>query len=173
MTDDKDAATIAAQAPLRELVKKWSQFAEMHFERTGAMRPMWYAESADGEGFVIDQPNISKDMAAAMVRALFRASNAVRCVFMDEAWSVKLSEADMAKFDAHRDAGGDVENYPGRQEVIAFMAEDVGLGNVLAHRLIIRPKGGKAHLGPLEFSKPNGRESGRFVGMLPRPKLAS
>lgn len=155
---------------LRALIERWSKFAELHFARTGEMRAMWYAETAEGEGFVIEPPPVEKDLATDMIRVLFRAAGAVRCVFIDEAWSVvAMGEAEMAKVHAHQQAGGDLETYPGRIEVITFLAEDQNamLG---ARRVIERPSGGKAYLGPLQFNELGGMTSGRFAGMLPRPK---
>lgn len=152
------------QPDLRTLIEHASRWAEQAFARDGVIKPMWHAVKANGDHMALEAPDTNKDMAAALVRAAFELNQVVRCLFIDEAWTAVGQDELRAWINEH----GNIHDYPGRVEVVAFMGEDAEQGMLAAHRRIIRGKG-KPTLGPLTFEDfSHGTSSGRLIGMLPR-----
>ena len=130
---------------------------------------MWHVVPRDGDEFGFLSPSADKDVAVALVRALLELHDAVRVMFVGEAWSAfAKNEEESAKLANHlNEHRGKVESWPSREEVVVFNAEDEEQGFLSAHRMIQRPDGRKPFLGPLVIPKSNQAE-GRMVGLLPR-----
>ncbi|HEY2147254.1 MAG TPA: hypothetical protein VGH32_04910, partial [Pirellulales bacterium] len=110
--------------------------------------------------------DIDKDLAAGLLREVFKKFHVTRYVSFDECWML-VAGRDEAELEHLRHIGS-LEHVPGRQEAIFFSAEDRN-GQMTARRLITRNEDGKPSLGPLEFDENVGISEGRFVGML-RPE---
>jgi len=156
---------------LREFVETASANIDKVFRRTGTVRPMWHAVARDGEELICPPPNPDKDIATAMLRALFELRDVVRYIFVDEAWIVEAwgPDATPEQHEAVRLAmitGATAS--PHRKEVVMLCAEDHAEGSLMARRMIIRPASGRPTLGPLEFDPRGGMVQGRFLGLLPR-----
>lgn len=157
---------------MRELLRYAVSFSEVAFARDGFIAPLWHAVTRDGDHIIQTPPSPDKDTAAAMIRALFELRDVVRYIWMSEAWSVEkhpLTDADMALI-----ARKGAKAHPDHIEIIAFQGEDEIAGLFTAHRQIIRPKHGRATLGPLkmltDFQSQRtvpAHSEGRLVGMLP------
>lgn len=152
------------QTELKKMIETASACSELIFADSGAILPMWDAITKDGRRLLIPIELRDKDRAADLIRSIFAEERVVACVFITEAWVAYLDDSDT---EASRKAmaGGSLEHYPGRGEVVTFMAENDD-GMLQAHRQIIRGEG-KPTLGPLEYL-PSREVSGRFIGMLPR-----
>ena len=78
-----------SEKQLRDLIAYASDFCEKEFARKGAILPMWHAITSAGKN-MIERPQFAdKDLAVAMIRALFDLADVVRYVFIDEAWTLK------------------------------------------------------------------------------------
>lgn len=161
-----------SEQQLRELVAFASDFCERMFSAKGQIHPMWHAVTSSGEQFIETPMFADKDLAVAMMRALFDLKDVVRDVFIDEAWTVTrlLTEEE---YETVQRTG--LANFPGRAEIVMIQGEDRDAGQLIAHRDIIRPPKGKPYLGPLQTADdlgliPHGarvQSGGRMVGLLP------
>jgi len=156
---------------LRNFVDVASRNVDHIFRRNGIVRPMWHAVARDGEELVFPTPHTDKDIAVAMVRALFELRDVVRYVLVDEAWIVaafgpNVTPEQMAAVREAVITGATAS--PAREEVVMLCAEDHAEGCLMARRKIIRPPSGRPKLGPLEFDPRGGELRGRFLGLLPR-----
>jgi len=158
---------------IRAMLAYASDFCAKRFAKTGEIAPMWHAVTSGGEHLYEPHPRASdKDTAMALIRAWFEIRDVVRYVYMGEAWTVErvLTDAEVAAMD--RDG---VASNPDAIEVVMFQAEDSDFGMLTAHRKIIRPRGVKAYLAPLQMLDelphvPRGaaiQSEGRMVGLLP------
>lgn len=129
---------------LEELIQFAAKQMELRFKHVGRIYPMWHAESLT-DSYVISADMRDKDLTTAALAAFFRERNVVRFVFMDEAWIVDRKPGEIDKL--MREGG--VSAQPDRKEIVMIHAEDVHTSKVYT-RQIIRPKKGKARLGPLE-----------------------
>jgi hypothetical protein len=153
-----------SEQQLRDLIAFASDFSERHFAAKGVIHPMWHAFTSSGEQFIEAPPFDDKDLAAAMIRALFDLRDVVRYVFIDEAWTVERPITDDEYRTVQRIG---LSNFPGRSEIVMFSGEDREYGGMItAKRSIIRPKG-KPYLGPLVWDERYTHSEGRMVGMLP------
>jgi hypothetical protein len=152
---------------LRQFVEHASGTVEKVFRRVGVIKPMFHVVKRDGAEFVLPGDiGRDKDMTCVLARAAFEVVDAVRYLFVDEAWTVEAL-GDNAEEIVREAIRVGVSNHPARKEVIMFSAEDEREGQMLARRVIIRPATGHAYLGPLVIETDNISE-GRFVGLLPR-----
>jgi hypothetical protein len=137
-----------------------AEIAQREFAERGEVNPMWIADTATGERLMIPGllPN---ELMVVALRAIFRDSNVVRYVTIQEAWMAKLSSEEMATFD------GPVREHPDRREVIFFHAEDKQ-GCVFARYFILRPEHGKPTLSPLQYQGVPDGSDGRLTGLLAR-----
>jgi hypothetical protein len=150
-------------AELRAMIESASHWADDWFAEYGAITPMWHIASADGREVILQPPNVNKDVGARIMRAALQQLDAVRYVFVDEAWTVEVAVDDAAEIERiDRDGAA---THPRRVELLVFAGEDQ-MGQLIATRPIERPPGGKAFLGPIEIDMPPA-SYGRFVGMLP------
>jgi hypothetical protein len=150
-----------SEQQLLDLVEMISNAADSEFAARGAVPATWVAVTAAGEKMVQRPPTDDKDFNAALMRALFEAADVVRYVYVDEAWTL-TSTSKEAIARASREGLAD---HPDRREVLMITGEDRDAGQVMTHRDILRPKRGKAHLGPLvrdDFPQ----SEGRMVGLL-------
>jgi hypothetical protein len=135
---------------------------------------MWHAVTAKGDNLIQPHPVLfDKDAAMEMIRLWFNLMDVIRYVYISEAWTLErpdISEAELAKIDREG-----LANHPDRIEVVQIQGEDSEYGQIVAHRLIIRPRTDKPHLGPLKTEidipgVPIGarvQSEGRMVGLLP------
>jgi hypothetical protein len=149
---------------LRGMLDGASRWADGWFAQYGIINPMWHVALADGREMVLPSPHPDKDVAESLVRAVFKQLDVVRCIYVDEAWTVEVQLDDTA--DIERVERDGASGHPRRQEIVMFAAEDQ-FGTLIGVRSIERPANAKPYLGPLDVEAPPASE-GRFVGMLPR-----
>ncbi len=158
------------RAENKKLIEAASTAIERIFHHQGRVNPMYHCERADGIDFLMPATGNSKDEWVMNAKIAFLTQNVVRYVFIVEAWTLWSADvgAEKAKegYEKLQQEGGSLEHVPGRREVVMLQAEDDNC-MVIATRAIIRPKKGKARLGPLEYSPEFGSHEGRMVGLLP------
>jgi hypothetical protein len=120
-----------------------SAAAEQLFWKDGRVLLMYHAVTAGGEQLVMPMPDGGKDFAIALVRAAFAAKQAVRYVFVDEAWRLAVQAKSPEEAERVRKfcAAFGVANHPDRIEVLQFVIEDER-GALWTHRRIERPRPG-------------------------------
>lgn len=155
---------------LKKMIERASRCTELLFADRGEILPMWEATTCDNRILLIPADLTDKDHTSAAIRRLFAKEQVVACVFITEAWVAYLADSE-TKLARKALAGGSLEHYPGRLEVVTFLAENAS-GMLQAHRHILRGDG-KPTLGPLEYLPPSLDVSGRFVDMLPRREKQS
>jgi len=155
---------------LRVMIEIASTFAERAFEFEGGVAPIWHAVTARGEHHVIPALPTDKNSAAVLMRAFFELHDVVRCLFIDEAWTVEAkTQEERERVRAWVAEHGGIAGYPDRIEVVSMMCEDADAGQMTASRRIIRKRGHKPRLGPLVIHDMTGAQSeGRLVGMVPQ-----
>ena len=155
------------KSDLKKQIEQASDAIETMFAVQGEILPMWDALTVKGERKIFATPMVDKDAVAEGVRKLFAREQVVSYVFITEAWMVIAPpDADMVQeYNKFMESHDSLEEYPGRVEAVAFMAEDKD-GVIQAHRRIMRGKH-TPYLGPLEWIDVGGISHGRFVGMLP------
>jgi hypothetical protein len=159
-----------SEQDLRAMIDYASKFCERMFAKTGEISPMYHAVASNGEHFFSPALSADKDIGVAMIRALFDLRDAVRYIFIDEAWTLDKPLTDPVELDWINRHG--IRKHPQRVEVVMIVGEDRDAGMISARRRIIRPKKGRAHLGPLEITTDVGGDKtvqteGRMVGLLP------
>jgi hypothetical protein len=150
-------------AELRAMIHAASAWAEDWFAEHGEITPMWHIETGDGREVVLKPPPVDKDVGARIMRAALQKFDAVRCVFIDEAWTVEVAVDDAAEIERIDREGA--ATHPRRVEMVMFAGEDQ-MGQLIGTRPIERPPGAKAYLGQIEIES-SPVSHGRFVGMLP------
>jgi hypothetical protein len=161
-----------SEKQLRELLAFTSGQCDKIFARNGVIYPMWHAVTSTGESFIETPPFDDKDLAVAMIRALFDLKDVVRYVFVDEAWTLNRMIRPEEDENIRREG---IANHPDRVEVVMIQGEDRDCGQIMLHRDVIRPAKGKPYLGPLQSLDdlsfmPQGasvQSEGRMVGLLP------
>lgn len=149
---------------LRELIEMASNLADSLFAERHCINPMWFAVKSDGDVMIIPPPCDDRDLAVAMVRALFEIADIRACIFVDEAW---MLGGEFSPQETKRIRARGVVDHPQRVEIILFSAEN-DAGTMFGHRRIERRKTGKPHLGPLVIEDLTGwNMEGRLIGMLP------
>jgi hypothetical protein len=156
----------------KDFVEGVSTNTETAFKRRGRIIPIWSAITRDGSPLITPAPCDDKDMAAAMMRALFELADVVRYCFIDEAWQVRIQGQSLAgesveDWKRRMAIGPPPSQHPDRIEIIMLSAEDEREGALMGRREIIRPARGRPKLGPLNIYAPTQGE-GRFTGLLPR-----
>jgi hypothetical protein len=140
-----------SEKQLREMIDTASGFVDEMMKEEGHVEATWHAVREDGTPLFIPGPPIKdKDDLALVMRSLFKMQRVVRYVFWDEAWMVEgrsqpgESGAEIIK------RVGPASEHPERIEIVLITGEDADSGVSLSgKRVIIRPPGGKPHLGPL------------------------
>jgi hypothetical protein len=150
-------------AELRAMIEAASVWADDRFAQYGEITPMWHIVTGDGREMILQPPPVDKDVGARIMRAALRKLDAIRCVFIDEAWTVEVKLDDAAEVERIEREGA--ATHPRRVEMLMFAGEDQ-MGQLIGTRPIERPPGGKAYLGPIEIES-SPVSHGRFVGMLP------
>jgi hypothetical protein len=153
---------------MRAFVETISKTIEKLFDRQGLILPMYHVIERDGTVSVLPAPARDKDASVALVRAFFEICRPQRYLFVDEAWTVMATDADIAQLEAYVQRVGSLKDHPQRIEVVMFQVEDRDEGQLTASRRIVRPAKGKPRLGPLEFDDGPSSSEGRMVGLLPR-----
>lgn len=158
-----------AHPKLRSMIESASQFVENVFAQDGAIASIWHYVRGDGQEVVMAAPPTEdKDEAVMLMRSVFQLENAVRCLFICEAWTVEVGgEAEVKAMQAWIARGGSAVDHPQRCEVILFAAED-DTGQLTAQRKIVRT-GDKPQLGELRIDE-FALSEGRYIGMLPQPR---
>ncbi|HEX3525132.1 MAG TPA: hypothetical protein VHT52_23965 [Stellaceae bacterium] len=150
------------------MIERASRYAEKAVADSGGIAAMWHAVTEDGRDVIMPPPKCDKDIAALLVRIVLQNINAVRVVFIDECWSVRIEGRDVDALVARAEAWiaeyGSLADFEGQQEVVSFTAEDADGYVLCGWREIIRCDGTMT-LGPLVVEQPDYSE-GRFVGML-------
>jgi len=154
---------------LVRMIETASRNIETIFNNVGHVAAMWHWHAADGDQFVtLAPPGLSKDECVATIREVLILHEAVAVLFIDEAWTFTVkTEAEALEWVTAERKPDD----PHAREIVHFVAED-DTGELIGVRDIIRPPNGKPQLGQLvleEMAAP----TGRFVGMLPRPRRAT
>jgi hypothetical protein len=147
---------------LHDLIKQAAEASGQLFKMKGRIVPIFDVLTAAGERVILPAPPGDKDSSLAIARAYFELRNVVSLVFINEAWLLDAVTA------ADREAAAreGLAAHPRRIEVVMYVAEDE-TGHVQGHRPIIRPRHGKARLGPLKINADGGTYEGRFIGLLP------
>jgi hypothetical protein len=151
---------------LVQMITMASQHIETMFPLAGRVAAMWHYVKSDGDHVVLLAPPVEKDLAAALMRQVFEAEEAVAVLYVDEAWTFMTTDPQAAA--DHLASGKGAEQHPDRIEVVMFNAEDE-TGNLMGVRRIERPPGEPPRLGPLELETWT-HSHGRMVGMIPRGK---
>jgi hypothetical protein len=162
-----------SERDLRLLMEAVAEATDDWFKQKGIVPPTWCVIDSQGETRTIPSLSDSKDVAVALVRSLLELIGARRYCFVDEAWMLdrrdtpSTPEAE-AEIKAVHERG--IADHPERIEIVMFSGEDIECGQLMAHRVIHRPKGKRAYLGPLEWplSERGVQSEGRMVGLLPR-----
>ncbi|RXG91607.1 hypothetical protein [Bradyrhizobium zhanjiangense] len=162
-----------SERQLRKMIDLASDFCDRTFDVKGEIAPSWHAITATGDRIIEPHPMFfGKDLAAALIRALFDLRDVVRYVYVGEAWTLNRIIRPEEQEEIFRKG---ISEHPDRVEVVQIQGEDSQYGQIIAARNIIRPEGRKPYLGPLQFVNdlpfiPQGaavQSSGRLVGMLP------
>lgn len=142
-----NVTSLGAAIPLslEDLMVFASEQMAVRFKHVGRIYPMWHAESATDSFIISTDANQDKDLVTEAIAAFFRERNVIRFIFIDEAWIVDRKPEDLQKLML---AGG-VSAQPDRREIVMIHGEDATTAKVRV-RDIIRPKKGKARLGPLQ-----------------------
>lgn len=155
---------------LREWIENISHLIEHIFNMQEGLVGMYHMVDKDGRELMVMAPmGESKDAAIAAMRQFMRENNIVRYAYMDEAWTVRVAEAEGKSLKQWLMEGHSASDHPQRVEIVVITAEDAKEGELTAHRDILRSAGRKPRLGPLVMI-PSVHSVGRMVGMLPRPK---
>lgn len=149
---------------LHQFVAMISAELDEDFGKVGEVLATWYGFTSSGEVLVVPAMAADKDLQALLIRRLWADHDVTCSVFIDEAWVV---EAKVGSKKARELNKVPPSEHPDRREVVMISAEDVHGELVFGTRSIIRPKGERARLGPLDTSVTG--IGGRFVGLLPRP----
>src|SRR5258708_5320326 len=129
---------------------------------------MYHALKADGRSLIVPAPKTQdKDFIRSAIRHIFEIEQVIRYVQIGEAWTLSDSATPEEIFETAKQGG--LSKHPKRVEIVLLLGEDHQEGFVMAQREIIRGRGKKPRLGPLEFRQFNGVE-GRMVGLLPTPE---
>jgi hypothetical protein len=151
---------------LRVMIERASRYAERAVADSGGICTMWHAVTEDGRDVIMPPPHADKDVGAFLIRLVLKQLGAVRVVFIDECWTINIpaTKENIARVERFMAEQGSMEDLEGREEVVAFNAEDVDGFALCGHRVIERHNGTMT-LGPLIIEQPKYSE-GRFVGML-------
>jgi len=158
---------------LQQMLDGASEFCQAQFDKCGEVVPIWHAITSDGQEVIEPHPFfLGKEIAMALIRALFDVRDVVRYVYMGEAWTLNRLIAPGEDEAIMRDG---IANHPDRIEVVQLQGEDLECGQIMGQRRIIRPERGKPDLALPEMitdlpSIPDGtrlgHSSGRTVGVL-------
>jgi hypothetical protein len=160
-----------SEAQLRQMITYASGFCVREFRKRGVVGAMYHIVTENGDSHIMPPPQVGdKDLALAMMRALFEVAHVVRYIFVDEAWMLIAAEhgsvtsADMLHMQVHG-----VRSHPDRTEVVMISGEDYECGQLLCWRRIYRPTDKRPYLGPLEEmpNREGGTTEGRMIGLLP------
>ena len=156
---------------LIEVAAKWATtcFKPGKDPNEPSLVPAWMWENAKGERGIIATPFISDDsktVAGAMVRHEFEERDVVRYVFTSEVWARAVSVEQAEREEAAGVPMGQVSQHYDRREYIMHAAEDASGGYLAARHPVLRQKGRKPILGPLEPLDWSGDGEGRFANML-------
>lgn len=138
--------TSGATGSLDQMFDFADAFCQRQFKHTGVIYPMFHAET-ESDTFIIRTMMEHKQAVAEMLTDYFSKENVQRFVMIDEAWILNC------KVEIGREALDEImrvglKNHPDRIEVVMLHAQDITHLKT-GRRKIIRPKKGKAKLGPL------------------------
>lgn len=140
---------------LKNLMEQISASTERIFAQEQVATPVWIIIDGRETLHVVPAPPFDKDISVRLMKMMMIHIQAIRVVFVDEAWTLhtthKINEEEIQRI---KDEG--LSDHPDRIEVVVLMGEDEKEGSMMAHRRIIREEG-KAATG-----------EGRMVGLLPR-----
>ena len=105
-----------------------------------------------------------------MIRAQFEMLDAVRCIYIGEAWTLTKDGTSVEEINKLVRERGSIANHPDRIEIVQVQGEDCECGQIMAQRRIVRPANRKPYLDPLEIIVAPGdgvASEGRMIGFLP------
>jgi hypothetical protein len=141
-------------------------FTTIAFNAKGIIHSMWHVVRRNGEHSITLMPEApSKDIAADVMRQHLKDVDAVRYIWIAEAWTLQHA---VDHDEAMKIWEKGVRNHPDSIEVVTFSCEDEECGQFFAYRQIMRPKGQKPYLGGMVRQHGVTQNEGRFVGMLPQ-----
>lgn len=153
---------------LEQIIEDASRLSERAFAEVGGVCAHWFVITRDGQQSIIPplEGTPNKLVAAPLVRKLLEMVDAVRVVFVDEAWTVDgIGDEQMAAIRKWYETHDGIEGYPGCVEVLVLHGEDEDGRLVNGWRRIIRTAD-KVMLGPLKIDYPKSTE-GRLAAWLP------
>ena len=162
-----------SERELRAMIEHAAHLCKKHFAASSEIMPMWQYITAKGEQLTELHPPFDKDTAMLLIRMLFDLQDAVRYVYIGEAWTLERMIKPDEKAEIMRTG---LSEHPDRVEVVVqLQGEDQDCGQLMAQMRIIRPANGKPYLRPLEWIiglpfTPRGatvQSEGRMVGVLP------
>ena len=102
---------------LQQMLDGASEFCQAQFDKCGEVVPIWHAITSDGQEVIEPHPFfLGKEIAMALIRALFDVRDVVRYVYMREAWTLNRLIAPREGEAFMRDG---IANHPDRIEVPA------------------------------------------------------
>ena len=142
-----------AKTPIRDIIEILSQHAEECMDLLGSVVPMFLTtDKEDNVHYFFIPPGISKTRAIKAMKELVEETEAVQCVFVDEAWMLERS-CDVSREQIEEEASKPLENNPDSIEIILFSAECEDEGYLVGRRNITRPEGGgRPYLEPMQLS---------------------
>lgn len=152
---------------LHQLIAVASSYAEMCMDLEGEVKPVYHVQTRDGKDILIPvPPTRDKDRMMTSLRFMLGMLDATRYVGTVEAWHVKAEdERGVAACEAWLEQHNSLADYPGRVEVVHFIAEDEDGRVLTGERRIIREPGQKPRLDMLTVEAPV-LSHGRMVGLL-------
>jgi hypothetical protein len=155
-------------ANMKSMIEFASAQAEKLFRKDGVIYPIYHCIKKDGETLIVPPLHDSKDVAVAMMKALFVIEKIDRYVFIDEAWMLDAAASGVEGIDLERVRREGVKDHPDRREIVMFSAENRRGEMLTGRRFILRPEHGKPTLSPLHIDPPYDHSEGRMVGLLPK-----
>src|ERR1700759_4007109 len=125
-----------SERELRGMIEHAAQFCKRTFAARGEIAPMWRFVTAKGEQLTELHPPFDKDTSMLLIRMLFDLKNAVRYVYIGEAWTLEKMTRPDEQAEIMRTG---LSQHPDRVEVVQLQGEDQECGQLMAQMRIIRP----------------------------------
>ena len=117
-----------AKTPIRDIIEILSQHAEECMDLLGSVVPMFLTtDKEDNVHYFFIPPGISKTRAIKAMKELVEETEAVQCVFVDEAWMLERS-CDVSREQIEEEASKPLENNPDSIDNKRLVEAGVGVG---------------------------------------------